>query len=360
VGLEFGNESEGMVFTMRCSSRCSGLAFIGVLLASATLEAQVHPLPPVNFKPVAQQAMQPPGQGEILWFGQDEPPLLVQPGQSVLQGEQLYLPGGEAPHGNQWGAAPRDRWHWQWLPDGLMYPNYLASGRESRLGTVLAYERDHGWLWDSALGAHVGILRFGDTYSALPYGWQIDLEGAAFPRLDLESERELISVDFRAGVPLTIRQGPFEAKLAYYHISSHLGDDYIFDHPGELPVDYVRDAVVGAVGLRLVDRLRVYAEAGYAFCRKGGSKPWEFQFGVDYSRVEPDAPLGSPFFAVNGQIREEVDFGGNLTAQAGWQWRGDGGHLLRVGFHYFNGKTDAYQFYTEHEEAYGLGLWYDF
>jgi hypothetical protein len=241
-----------------------------------------------------------------------------------------------------------------------MFPAYLASGRESRMGSVWSYEKDHGWLWDIALGGHVGILRYGDDDPDLPHGWQLDIEGAAFPRLDLQSQRQMMCTDFRFGIPLTVRQGFVESKLAYYHLSSHLGDDFIFANPGYPSTNYVRDAVVWAVGVRVVENIRAYAEAGYAFYRNGGSEPWEFQFGVDWGRVRPDSPFGSPFFAANGRIREELNFGGNLTAQTGWQWRGEGGNLLRLGFNYFNGKADAYQFFTEHEEQFGVGLWYDF
>ena len=33
----------------------------------------------------------------------------------------------------------------------------------------------------------------------------------------------------------------------------------------------------------------------------------------------------------------------------------EAGRLFRIGFHYFNGKTDQYQFFTEHEEFFALG-----
>ena len=82
--------------------------------------------------------------------------------------------------------------------------------------------------------------------------------------------------------------------------------------------------------------------------------------GVDYSPLRPTSIRGAPFFAVNGRIRQEVDFGGNLTAQTGWQWRGETGRLFRLGFHYLNGKTDLYQFFREHEEQFAVGLWYDY
>jgi hypothetical protein len=249
---------------------------------------------------------------------------------------------------------------WQLLPDGLMFPAYLAGGRESRFASQWVYERDKGWLWDVALGGRAAILRFGTSDQVLPEGFQLDIEGATFPRLNLEECRRLDSVDFRFGIPLTARRGHWEGKFAYYHLSSHLGDEFFLDEPEVVPINYIRDVLVLAVAVRPHTDLRFYVEAGWAFLTDGGSQPWEFQFGADYSPVEPSGLLGAPFFAINGRIREEIDFAGNLTVQVGVQWRGQTGKLFRTGLHYFNGKTDQYQFFREHEEQIGLGLWYDY
>ena len=69
---------------------------------------------------------------------------------------------------------------------------------------------------------------------------------------------------------------------------------------------------------------------------------------------------GSPFAAVNGHLREEVNFGGNLSVQVGWQWRGSSGHVFRTGLQYFNGKSAQYQFFNEHEDQIGMAIWYDY
>ena len=74
----------------------------------------------------------------------------------------------------------------------------------------------------------------------------------------------------------------------------------------------------------------------------------------------PTGLAGSPFLAANVHLREEVDFGGDLTVQAGWLWRGTSGQTLRFGAHYLNGKSSQYQNFDQFEEQIGAGLWYDF
>lgn len=251
-------------------------------------------------------------------------------------------------------------WTWQILPNGLMYKSYLAGNRESRLGSQFIHERTIGWRWDATLGARVGLLRYGTDNDFWPQGWQLDVEGAAFPRLDLDHLRDMDCVDFRAGIPLTTRQGPWEFKFGYYHYCSHIGDEYILRYPAFERVNYVRESLVLGTAVYLNPSLRLYSEAGCAFYVDGGAKPWEFQFGADLSPPEPTGARGAPFFAVNGHLREECDFGGSVTIQTGWQWRGTSGHLLRVGMQYFNGLSDQAQFYRTFEEQIGIGLWYDF
>lgn len=256
--------------------------------------------------------------------------------------------------------APGGSWSLQLLPDELIYRSYLAGVKESRMAAVWNYERDLGWIWDVALGGRVGLVRFGSEGEDRPNGWQIDFEGAAFPRLDLEHNWDVSSTDFRTGIPLTLGLGPFQAKLAYYHLCSHLADEYMIRHPDATRINYVRDAVVLGVSYDLTDDLRIYAESGWSFNTDGGAEPWEFQFGIDYSPRASRGLIGSPYLAVNAHLREELDFAGHVATQVGWQWRGGSGQLLRTGLQYFNGKTSQYEFLNEHEESVGWGVWYDF
>ena len=87
-----------------------------------------------------------------------------------------------------------------------MYPSYLASEHEPRIGTEFLHETTLGGVWDATVGARVGILRYGNDTAILPEGFQVDIEGAAFPQLQLNWLRNLDAVDFRFGVPLTMRR----------------------------------------------------------------------------------------------------------------------------------------------------------
>jgi hypothetical protein len=297
-------------------------------------------------------------------------PLAPQPAPMVPLGPRQFLeqpvpsigpPVGDNPLPNlpvPQSAAWAPPWTWQALPDGLMYKNYLAGNEEGRLGSQLYHDKQIGWTWDASLGGHAGIIRYGSQDPAWPEGWQLDVDGAALPRLD--STRSMVSTDFRAGFPITCRQGPWEFKFGYYHLSSHLGDIYIEDHPGIMRKAYLREQLVLGAAYRPIPDLRFYSEANWAFAEGGGSQPWEFQFGIDYSPSQPNGFYGAPFAAINSKIEEDLNYSGNVTFEAGWQWRSATGHTLRTGLEYFDGYSFQRQFYDVYQQFVGAGVWYDF
>jgi hypothetical protein len=286
------------------------------------------------------------------------PPGLPPPSETLGAGPMQFVKP-EMPE--QYPVVFEEAWTWQFLPDGVLYKSYLAAQREGRFASQWVRGRDM-WMWDIALGGHVGLIRYGTTDPIWPEGWELDIEGGAFPRLALtpKRDRDLVATDFRFGIPLTARQGPWEAKFGYYHLSSHLGDEYMVYYDTLDRINYVRDSLVLGVGLYLNPNLRLYSEADYAFNTDGGAKPWEFQVGAEFSPIERTRLGGAPFLAVNGHLRQANDFGGNVCLETGWQWRGRSGHLARVGLHYLNGMSEQTQFYNRFEEQIGVGLWYDY
>jgi hypothetical protein len=282
---------------------------------------------------------------------------------------------------NLWAPRP---WCWQLLPNNLIYTSYLAGPKEPRLATVWYDDtgpspipgrrgEQNGWLWDSTLGGRVSVLRYGSNTELHPQGFEVQLEGAAFVRLDPGDDRDLRSADYRFGIPLVYGIGRWQTKIAYYHNSAHIGDEFYEKyHPlGFDRVNYVRDVIVLGNSYYMYDWLRIYGEAGWSFFNAGGSKPWEFQFGTELIQARPTGIRGAPFFAVNGMTRQELNWGGNVCAQIGWAWRGyQSEKLLLIGFEYLYGSDPQYEF-TEtnpttgkitalNQNRAGIGMWYDY
>jgi hypothetical protein len=125
-------------------------------------------------------------------------------------------------------------------------------------------------------------------------------------------------------------------------------------------INFSRDVLVVGMSYYPLPVWRLYGETGYAVANDGGSEPWELQFGVEFAPACADSHVGAPVMAVGAHLHEEVDFGGQFTAMAGWQWQGISGHTFRTGVHYLNGKSSQFQFFDQSEEQLGWGVWYDF
>lgn len=260
------------------------------------------------------------------------------------------------------GEYMTDSWSWQWLPTGLIYRSYMAGVHEPRMAIVAFHEGKDRTLWDPTLGGRVGLVRYGDCDPLRPQGFQLDFYGAAIARLDVEESQDLDSTDYVFGFPLTYGVGASQYKFGYAHTSSHLGDELAIREPDTLAerVNYVRDSLVLGMSHFFYPVWRLYGEVGWAFHNGGGTRPWEGQFGTELSRPGPTGRFGTPFLAVNGRLREEHNFGGDVAAQVGWLRRGEYGQTLRLGAQYYNGKSSQTQFFDQSEQQIGMGLWYDF
>lgn len=272
------------------------------------------------------------------------PARFISPRDDYAQAEAFHQPGGPT---------------WQLLPEGLVYDTYLAGTKEPRFALQLMSINSDGCYFAGFLGARVPLLRYGTTNSLRPEGFQIDADGLAHVRVDFSDDWEVDAADFRGGLSSSYGYGRHRIKFGYYHLSSHVQDEFLAANPGFTRLNFSRDALVLGLAYYLTDKLRVYGEAGYAFV-SDVSQPWEFQFGLDYAPVGPTGIRGAPFFAVNGHLREEVNFGGTLTTQLGWAWVGDTGKMVRMGLHYYNGESNQFSFYDDFEQQLGFGVWYDF
>jgi hypothetical protein len=332
------------------------------------LDSSPLPTPLQESAPAAEPGSQPPLQ--MLPPAQPRGPVVLDmPYEAMPTCPDECTPPDGFPEGfdDLWAARP---WFWQIMPNNLIYTSYLAGPKESRIGTVMYRDTapdplnpsiSNGTLWDATLGGRASILRYGSDPVLHPQGFEVQIEGAAFVRLDPQDDRDFRSGDYRFGVPLVYGIGRWQTKLAYYHNSAHLGDESMLKYPKFPRINYVRDCIVWGNSYYLFDWLRLYGEVGYSFFNAGGSEPWEFQYGTELIQARPTGIHGAPFFAINGISRQELDWGGNVCVQAGWAWRGRRSEkLFRIGFEYLYGSDPQFQFAFYNQNRYGVGMWYDF
>lgn len=267
---------------------------------------------------------------------------------------------------------------WQFLPNSLVYPAYLAGVRESRLGGVWNHDKQLGWIWDATLGGCFPLLRKGYSTGPQPVGFQVDIEASAHLRLDMERSFELYSTDYRVGIPLTYGTPRWQFKTAYYHVSSHIGDEFIQRHwddrfgdgiptrpfqLGSFRKFYSRDAIVLGIAWRPVPEMRFYTE--FDFDLGGGSvddrkESLDVQLGAEYSAPYRPGTALTPFVATHLTFYGEKSNRTGYCLQCGFQARGTKNQLFRAGVQYYTGVGEQYQRFNYKEHKFGIGLWYDY
>ena len=250
---------------------------------------------------------------------------------------------------------------WHLLPDGLLWHSYLAAPQEPRISSVIFHDSDDGVFWDAAVGGRVGLVRYGTAGAKHPSGFQWDLEAAVFTRLDLLHAEDVESMDYRFGTELTAAEGPWAVKFGYFHVSSHVGDEYLVRNSTLRRINYVTESLVLGGSYTPIDSVRLYGEFAYAFHVAGGAEPNQFQTGAEYTPLAVSVWHGAPFAAINLNFREAVDYDVSTTLQLGWSFQGPvSGRRLRLGVQYGDGPTSQYAFFERREEYVGLGVWFDY
>ncbi|MCO8121682.1 DUF1207 domain-containing protein [Stieleria sp. TO1_6] len=258
-------------------------------------------------------------------------------------------------------GAEQQRRDWYLLPDGLLWRSYLAGPHEPRLSTVIFNDQKQGVFWDATLGGRVGLLRYGSAGALRPQGWQWDLEGAVMTRLDLLHAEDVESVDYRFGTEITAAEGPWAMKFGYFHISSHVGDEYVIRNPAFERINYVTESWVWGGSYSPNPSYRFYAEVANAFRASGGARRYQFQTGAEYTPRAIDPRRGAPFAAVNLNFRQAVGHDVSTTIQLGWSFQSpQSGRRIRFGLQYGGGPTSQYEFFDRREELLGGGVWFDY
>ena len=246
---------------------------------------------------------------------------------------------------------------WIWLPDGLLYEPYLAGEKEPRMRVTMIHGDETGTAIETSIGGRFGLVRNGTPGPFRPQGNQLDLEAAVQSRLNADGHT-LIALDYRFGIVRTCRRGPSAIKYGYYHVSAHMGDEFLLMQSVFPRVNYTRDSVLFGTTWNLTPDTMVYGEVAYSFLRGFGARPWELQYGIQYS---PACPGGSPFVGINAHLRQDFDFDGVLNVMAGWQWRGaQSNRVFRLGVQYFDGPSLQYSFFNAQEQFIGVGISYDY
>lgn len=259
-----------------------------------------------------------------------------------------------------------------WFPDSTAFRPLLAAPREVDLrGSLVVADRrapagadfeGSNLEAEVVLGHRIGVVRLRPEDRGGPE-IVLGFEVGAFNRFALEtSEKDLIGVDYRVGLPLSLRKGPWSGRLVLLHESSHLGDDFIVRFGAPEPRRQVtRDGFELTVARELAPALRVYGGADLNFHANPGVERVAARGGLEWDPVPGRTPEAGesglqlwPFAAGNLELTSETS-GAAVTGAAGLALRVSG-MTLRLEARGHTGPSPLDQLDGRDEEFLGLGL----
>jgi len=209
-----------------------------------------------------------------------------------------------------------------WLPDDpVLFRPFMADPRE------ICYSV--GWRFnDDAMTKDIIDVSFGDTFAI--YRWfnigpcngqvQIELEGAVWAVFDpIDDSSPLINADYYVGIPVTYAFGNWQFRLRGFHISSHIGDEFLLDHPGFDRRNASAEYLDFFISHDITHEIRIYAGLGGVIKQDKEFKTKRFYSALgaelrmlSFGFYSPkDKVYGCPIFAMhfrqNGDFRKHID-----------------------------------------------------
>jgi len=223
--------------------------------------------------------------------------------------------------------------------------------------------------------ANIGSVALGENFGFYTKrygcdGVQVSLLTGVFSQFNLdEPNAELINTDFNVGVPVTWRLENWSARVRYYHQSSHVGDEFLLNHPGFNVVTYTYEEVEAILSYDY-KWARMYAGGGVLVHREPA---WidrnRVQWGFDVRLPSIASKLGPvfermrviPVLAADFKALEELDWIINTNLLAGIELsRPDSFRRFRVMFNYYHGFNPYGQFISQKIESFGIGAYFLF
>jgi hypothetical protein len=261
----------------------------------------------------------------------------------------------------------QDKWHGVWLPQSTtLFPTQIANPRQPCFSCGGRFHDKVGGPFASAIviGAQFPVYRWANFKGG---DLQLELEGAAFALFNLRDQSfPMINADYYAGIPLTYAKGPVAYRLRLYHISSHVGDEYLCDHRHFHRKNKSFEALDISGDYQCNSHLRFYANFGTVIHSDSemSIKPLyvEYGFEVRGSRTDFKQLFGQPFLAVHMQNWQDVHFAQDSTYALGYEWgKIHGiGRKVRAFLEYHQGFSTEGQFSRRRTKYIGFRLTYGF
>lgn len=245
------------------------------------------------------------------------------------------------------------------FPEKLLFPPLMADPRWPRFSGTMTkiHKGEQSLLW----GAN-----FGESFPwAGNESWQIGAQMGVFSLWDVTTESDdMINADFLVGLPYTRRWGKTTAMFRLFHVSTHLGDEYVIHHPWVNRVNLSYEAIDVRASYDLDYGFRVYGGGGYLYRRYPDDlKPGVLQAGGEWQKSHPIRYGITPYAGVDLQKRQDNGWGTtDVSVRAGVYFNHARLKQRRFSVYadYYRGHNPNGQWFRQLYETSGLGCQFTF
>ncbi|MBY0530043.1 MAG: DUF1207 domain-containing protein [Rhabdochlamydiaceae bacterium] len=267
-----------------------------------------------------------------------------------------------------------------WFPQStVLFAPLIADPRQPIYSAAMRFG-------DRVVGQIAAAVSLGDEFPI--YRWrnvfrwhgdlQVGIEGAVWsvfnywhvPKCSKHESCELVNTDFYVGIPLTYAADKWSFRLRVYHISSHLGDEFLCNRPWfcKKRVNPSMEAIDFFSSYQFSRHLRGYFGPGVVVHSDPTFriKPLYIEYGMelrilgrklDYHRL-----YGTPFFAVHLENWQQRKWDLDMTFKLGYEiskMQGIG-RKMRLYVDYHHGFSYEGQFFNERTEYGEVGFSWGF
>lgn len=240
-----------------------------------------------------------------------------------------------------------------WFPETpTLFRPFLADPRQ------ITYSG--GWrFWDKALSRNVIDVSFGDYLGV--YEWcdvwpwhgqmRVEIEGAVWAVFaPCKESSPLINADYYLGIPLTYAIDRWAFRLRGFHVSSHVGDEWLILHPKFRRLNPSAESIDFSVSHEFSDDIRLYGVLGYTFHQDPSFKlgPFYAEAGLEL-RLRAlrftdycDKMYGTPFYGMHFRFNRSFKNHVDATYVVGYEWEK------------FCGLCRKVRFFLEYHDGYSL------
>lgn len=237
-----------------------------------------------------------------------------------------------------------------------------------------------GWRFnDRFLGDNLVPVSFGDTFPI--FRWidiwylrgdlQFEIEGALWAIFDpLHDSSPLIDADYYVGFPLTYLFGNWAFRVRGYHVSTHIGDEFLLDHPHFDRRNPSIEAFDFYISNQFTKDIRLYGGVGWVACQDDSYRvgPFYAEMGAEIRisalgyRDYCNRLYGEPFFAMDFYYQSHFKHHINSNFAVGYEWGKVSGlrRKLRIYVEYHDGYCLEGQFTKSPTHYVGIGASYGF